>query len=376
VTWSVPVPERGEVVRRHGYHTLRVKGIVEESGDTRSFLLDVPSDLEEAFRYRAGQFCTFRVRVGGEDHARCYSMSSAPETDDDLVVTVKRVPGGLVSNWLNDHVAACDVLEVTGPMGTFCAAPAEQPIIAFCGGSGVTPVLSIAKSVLAVTGRSVRILYANRDPSSVIFGEGLGTLQARHPERFELRHHFDLDGGFVDAPAITAFVGGHLDAHFYICGPGPFMDLVEGTLLGMGVDPGAIFIERFETAGQPGPPDLSGGDGADVLEAEGPGAGAPDSGPPGSGPTEQVVLILRGKKSEITYHAGDTVLETARRASLPAPYSCEAGSCATCMALIREGTASMRVNNALTSEELAEGWVLTCQALPTSPTITIEYEPL
>jgi ferredoxin-NADP reductase len=371
VTWSVLVADRGDVVRRHGYHTLRVKGIVEETDDTRSFLLDVPSDLQEAFRYRPGQFCTFRVHVGGEDHARCYSMSSAPETEDDLVVTVKRVPGGLVSNWLNDHVATGDVLEVTAPMGTFCVAPAEQPIIAFCGGSGVTPVLSIAKSVLAATGRSVRLLYANRDPSSVMFGEGLDTLQARHPRRFELLHHFDLDGGFVEPRAITAFVDAHLDAHFYICGPGPFMDLVEGTLLGIGVDPDAIFIERFETAGQPGPVAFGESDPADVVDAEVPEAGAPEAGPP-----EQVVLILRGKKNEIAYHDGDTVLETARRANLPAPYSCEAGSCATCMALIREGTANMRVNNALTPEELEEGWVLTCQALPTSPSITVEYEPL
>ena len=376
MTWPVLVAERAEVVRRHGYHTLRVKGIVQETDDTRSLLLDVPSELQEAFRYRPGQFCTFRVHVGGGDHARCYSMSSAPETDDDLVVTVKRVPGGLVSNWLNDHVATGDALEVTAPMGTFCAAPAEQPIIAFCGGSGVTPVLSIAKSVLAATGRSVRLLYANRDPGSVIFGEGLDTLQARHPERFGLQHHFDLDGGFIDAPAITAFVEGHLDAHFYICGPGPFMGLVEGTLLAIGVDPEAIFVERFETAGQPGPLAFVEAGAADVLAAEVPEAGAPEAGGSDAGPPERVVLILRGKKNEIAYHAGDTVLETARRASLPAPYSCEAGSCATCMALIREGTASMRVNNALTPEELEEGWVLTCQALPTSPSITIEYEPL
>jgi ferredoxin-NADP reductase len=368
--------ERGDPVGRHGYHTLRVKGVVEETVDTRSFVLDVPGDLEEAFRYRPGQFCTFRVHVGEEDHARCYSMSSAPETDDDLVVTVKRVPGGVVSNWLNDHVATGDTLAVARPMGTFWAEPAEGPIIAFCGGSGVTPVVSIAKSALAATGRSVRLLYANRDPRSVIFKEGLDTLQARHPERFEVQHHFDIDGGFLDAEAITAFVGSRLDAHFYICGPGAFMDLVEGTLLGLGADPGAIFIERFETAGQPGPPALAGTDATPVWEAEGPGAGAAEADGSEAALPERVVLILRGKKNDIAYRAGDTVLETARRASLPAPYSCEAGSCATCMALVREGTATMRVNNALTPDELEEGWVLTCQALPTSSSITVEYEPL
>lgn len=374
MTWSGRVAERGDVVRRHGYHALRVKGIVDETDDTRSFVLDVPSDLEEAFRYRPGQFCTVRVHVNEEDHARCYSMSSAPETDDDLVVTVKRVPGGVVSNWLNDHVSTGDVLDVTAPMGTFSAPPAEHPIIAFCGGSGVTPVLSIAKSALMSTGRPVRLLYANRSPSAVIFAEGLEDLAATYPGRFDLQHHFDHDGGFLEAPAIAQFAGDGGDAHFYICGPGPFMDLVEGTLLGIGIDPGAIFIERFETAGQPGPQALAGGDAAVVQAAVVQEAEVPR--PEEAAPPEQVVLILRGKKNEIAYHAGDTVLETARRASLSAPYSCEAGSCATCMALIREGTATMRVNNALTPEEVEEGWVLTCQAVPTSPSITIEYEPL
>jgi ferredoxin-NADP reductase len=376
VTWSARVAEPGDVVRRHGYHRIGVKGIVDETDDTRSLVLEVPGELHEAFRYRPGQFCTFRVHVADEDHARCYSMSSAPETDDDLVVTVKRVPGGVVSNWLNDHVSVGDVLEVTGPMGTFCATPGEGSIVAFCGGSGVTPVLSIAKSALASTGRSVRLLYANQNPNSVIFAEGLESLQAGNPERFQLHHHFDVDGGFLEAPAIAEFATGHLDADFYICGPGPFMDLVEGTLLDMGVEPGAIFIERFETAGQPGPPTLSDVDPVAVREAEVLEAGAPGAGPPEAGPPDQVVLILKGKKNEVVYHAGDTVLETARRASLSAPSSCEAGSCATCMALIREGTATMRVNNALTRDEVEEGWVLTCQALPTSSSITVEYEPL
>ena len=370
------VAERGDVLRRHGYHRIGVKDIVDETDDTRSLVLEVPSDLQEAFRYRPGQFCTFRVHVGEEEHARCYSMSSAPETDDDLVVTVKRVPGGVVSNWLNDHVSVGDVVEVTGPMGTFCATPGERPIVAFCGGSGVTPVLSIAKSALTSTRRSVRLLYANQNPNSVIFAEGLESLQAGNPERFHLHHHFDVDGGFLEAPAIAEFVRGHLDADFYICGPGPFMDLVEGALLEMGVDPGAIFIERFETAGLPGPSALSDVDPVAVREAEVLEAGAPVAGPSEAGPPDQVVLILGGKKNEVAYHAGDTVLETARRASLSAPYSCEAGSCATCMALIREGTATMRVNNALTPDEVEEGWVLTCQALPTSSAITIEYEPL
>ncbi len=157
-------------------------------------------------------------------------------------------------------------------------------------------------------------------------------------------------------------MGDALDAHFYLCGPGPFMDLVEQALLELGVAPDRILIERF------------------VVPADAPAIGpAPVSGDQAAGDRaapDTITLVLRGQTHEIAYHPGDTVLETARRAGLAAPYSCEAGNCATCMALIREGAATMRTNQALTPDEVAEGWVLTCQAVPTEAPLTIEYEPL
>ncbi|MGH9274627.1 MAG: 2Fe-2S iron-sulfur cluster-binding protein [Acidimicrobiales bacterium] len=347
-----------EVVRReHGYHPLRVTRIVEETADTRSFVLDAPDELTEMFRYRAGQFCTFRVQVGGDEHLRSYSMSSAPETDDELTVTVKRVPGGIVSNWLLDHVAEGDVLEVTKPAGVFCARDDELPVVAFCGGSGVTPVMSITKSVLATTSRPVRLLYANRDRDSVIFDDHLQKLAASHADRLHVRHHLDADAGFLDGPAIRSFVGADLDAAFYICGPTPFMDVVERTLLDIGVEPDQISIERFVNAGQTAAADVG-------VEIAGSDTDVP----------ETVTVILKGKRTAIEYRSGDTLLETARRGGLQAPFSCESGNCATCMALLCEGSATMRANNALTPDEVAEGWVLTCQAVPQGATVTVEYE--
>ena len=171
-----------------------------------------------------------------------------------------------------------------------------------------------------------------------------------------MERHLDSVSGLPDATAIRDFVDGDLDADFYVCGPGPFMDLVEESLVRLGVEPDAILIERFTAPPEPGP-----------------------VSPDGSSPTEApatIVFELRGKRHEVAYHPGDTVLETARRANLPAPYSCEAGSCATCMALLCDGSVTMRVNNALTPEELEEGWVLTCQALPTGSPFRIEYEQL
>ena len=128
-----------DTVRRHSYHALTVLEIVEETHDTRTFVMDIPDALAELYRYRPGQFCTVRVHLDGDDVQRCYSMSSAPATDDRLAVTVKRVPGGVMSNWLHDHVAAGDELEMMPPSGVFCERDGDGPVIAFCGGSGVTP---------------------------------------------------------------------------------------------------------------------------------------------------------------------------------------------------------------------------------------------
>ena len=350
--------EHTEVLSRHGYHALRVKAVVDETHDARSIVLDVPPELRDAFAYRPGQFCSFRIRVGDDEVARCYSMSSAPETDGDLTVTVKRVPGGVVSNWLNDHVADGDVLEVTRPAGTFCVRPGDRPVIGFCGGSGVTPVMSIAKSVLASTSRPVELLYANRDRRSVIFEAALADLRDAHPDRFGVRHHIDADAGLIDSTAITEFVDGRTDADFFVCGPGPFMDLVESTLLDLGVDPDSIAIERF------------------VLAPTADAAGAATASEGASEVPEQIVVILKGKKHRLDYRPGDTVLETARRGSVSTPYSCEAGNCATCMAFLREGAVAMRVNDALEPDEVEEGWILTCQSLPTSSSLTVEFEPL
>ncbi|HSZ37372.1 MAG TPA: ferredoxin--NADP reductase [Acidimicrobiales bacterium] len=350
------------VLYAHGYHKLRIKGVVRETHDASSFVLDVPDDLAATFRYRPGQFCTFRVPVDGVEHVRSYSMSSAPEIDADLVVTVKRVAGGLVSNWFLDHVAVGDVVEVTKPAGVFCPQEAvDRPVLGFCGGSGVTPVMSITKHVLAQTRRSVRLLYANRDRESVIFDAAFSALGDEHPERLDVRRHLDDAGGFLTAEAIKAFVGTDAgNADCYVCGPGPFMDLVESALVELGVTAGHIFIERFLVEEQEKE--------AAAVET---GASGPESEVP-----EEVTVLLGGKKAVVKYQPGDTLLETARRGGLRPPFSCESGNCATCMAFLKEGSVRMRANNALTSEEVEEGWVLTCQSLPSGETVVVEYEAM
>ncbi|MEU9346706.1 ferredoxin--NADP reductase [Streptomyces sp. NPDC048278] len=319
--------------------------IVQETADARTFVLD-PHD--GPFTYLAGQFCVFRVRVDGRDLLRSYSMSSAPESDAELTTTVKRVPGGRVSNWLLDRVSEGDELELTEPRGKFCLRPAGTPLLGFSGGSGVTPILSLAKSTLAGTGRSVRLLCADRDRDAAIFRSVLEELSARYPGRLTVVRHLDAERGFLDPDGIREFVGADTDADAYVCGPEPFMELVEAALPG----PGRVFSERF-------------GGGAAVPAVNG--TKAPED-------TGTVTVLLGGARVSVPKHPNETLLQSARRAGLTPPFSCEAGNCATCMARVTEGSVTMRVNDVLTEEEVAEGYVLTCQGVPDEGSVTVHYE--
>jgi 3-ketosteroid 9alpha-monooxygenase subunit B len=347
--------------RDHRFHPLRVARVVEETEDARSYELAVPAELRATYAYRAGQFCTFRVHVDGVEHLRSYSMSSAPAGDESLTVTVKRVPGGAVSGWLIDNVRPGDELEVTPPAGVFCLQADQLPVVAYCGGSGITPVMSLVRAGLVESSRRFSLLYANRSPDSVIFDAALRELQDSADGRLVVQHHADSDRGFLTADDVHAFLDGQeADARHYVCGPNPFMELVERALLDRGVPAERIHIERFGSATPPLPLDVRPAD----TEADG------DVVP------ETITLVLKGKTHELKYVRGDTVLETARRGALSPPFSCEAGNCATCMAMLREGTAHMRNNNALTDEEVEEGWILTCQSTVTGASVHVEYEDL
>ncbi len=364
-------PERQP--RDHGFHRVSVARVVEETVDSRSFVLDVPESLRTRFTYRAGQFCTFRVVVDGVARMRCYSMSSAPEGDEPLTVTVKRVPGGIVSNWLIDHVAAGDAVEVTPPAGVYVLTGATGPLVAFAAGSGITPIISLVRSALTTTDRDVHVVYANRDPASTIFRDELDRLEAGSGGRLRVLHRWDVDHGFLDAATVEELldeVGGRAlgasglaEAEVYVCGPTPFMDLVESAVLGSGIDPTRLHIERFSPAGGAGDPasddPASGEATADEATAQ--------------GDSRTVVIEIDGRSGSAEHRPGTTVLQTARQLGLDPPYSCESGSCATCMAKLVEGTVTMHVNDALTDAEVDEGWVLTCQSVPTSSTVHVVY---
>ncbi len=358
---AAPASQQG-AVRDHGFHPLRVRRVVHETAEAASFVFEVPADLRAAFAYEAGQFLTFRAHVDGDAHHRCYSMSSSPAVDDELQVTVKRVPGGVVSNWMIDTLGAGDLVDASVPAGVFClgsdGGADGGDLVAFSAGSGITPVFSLLKSALATTDRRVRLYYANRDRDAVIFAAELDALVDRHADRLEVVHHLDVERGFVDPDAVRPFLGDTEGAEFFVCGPGPFMDIVEEALLGSGVDADRIHIERF-TPAEP------------VPDAEsGTTAGADE----GASTTSQVTIELGGRKDTVEHRPGTTILQTARQMGMSPPFSCESGSCATCMAQLVEGTVQMHVNDVLTDDEVAEGWVLTCQSVPTAPSVHVVYE--
>jgi ferredoxin-NADP reductase len=333
----------------HEYHRLVVVDVVDETVDTRSLVFDVPADLVETFRYAAGQFCTFRADIDGEPVVRCYSMSSAPDLGEPLTTTVKRVAGGRMSNWMNDTLRPGDTLDVMRPSGLFVLRDADTPIVAFAGGSGITPVISIIKTAIATTSRAILLVYANRGAESVIFRDELERLRAASGGRLVVHHHLDEDRGFLDAAQCASLIGDLSNSDFYICGPGPYMDMVEAALATLAVEPARVHIERFVV------PEERATAEPEVI-------------------TESVVIRLDRRPQQLAYRSGDTILETARRGGLQPPFQCESGSCATCMAHLDEGAVRMRVNNALTPEEVEEGWILTCQSLPTSAQVVVNYD--
>jgi 3-ketosteroid 9alpha-monooxygenase subunit B len=332
----------------HVFHRATVARIIKETADARTFVLTP----DQPFPYRAGQYCTFRVTVDGEELYRSYSMSSSPETDSELATTVKRVATGKVSNWMLDNLVEGDEVVLTRPAGTFCLDPTSAPLLGFAGGSGVTPILSLTKSALATTDRPVRLLCADRDRPSVIFDAVMSEIVDRYPDRLEVFRHLDDQHGLIDAATVRMFMGPDVDADCYVCGPEGFMTVVKSALPG----PGRVFVENFDIEPK-------------VHETPAPAA---DTSVSATGGT--VTIHLDRKKVSVARVAGESLLESARRAGLSPPFSCESGNCGTCIGRLTDGHATMRNNDVLEEDEIDDGYILTCQGVPDSESITVVYE--
>jgi 3-ketosteroid 9alpha-monooxygenase subunit B len=335
------------------YHQLRIARIIQETPDARSFVLEVPADLAPKFHYRAGQFLTFRVPHADGAFNRCYSLSSAPETDGLPKVTVKRVTGGKGSNWFHDALKEGGTLDVLPPAGRFVLDAGDAPVLLFGGGSGITPMMSLIKSALKAGMRRMRLYYANRDKQSIIFDAEFDALMNANPGRLEVTHHLDSTQGLTRPEEILAALDGFEAAEAYLCGPGPFMTLVENTLIAAGMPRERVHIERFEA---------SGNDAVPVEPTEG------DVIP------SEITIHFEGKTHKVPYQKGQTILVAARAAGLNPLSSCEEGFCASCAAKRVKGKVVLANNDIYTADDLANGWILTCQGHCFGPEVEITYD--
>ena len=352
------------------FHRLRVAEVVPETEEANSIRFEVPPELEEAFRFRAGQHLTLRTEIGGEEVRRNYSLCTAP-FENDVMVTVKRIAGGIFSNWIADNLRAGDVVDVMTPHGSFTTSfdpGAERHYVAFAGGSGITPIMSLIRTALAEEPRSCfTLFYGNRDSTSIIFLEALAALKDRYMGRLEIFHFMDqeegdidLFNGMLDRERCDEAIEHLIDdreaiSNWFICGPGPMMDAAEAALLDKGVDKDRIHIERF-TAGRP-----SAALAAQMQALQEQAAGL------------TVSVTLDGRTRKVEFSEAN-ILDSARAAGLPAPFACKAGVCATCRAKVTSGTVEMAARYGLTDEEIAAGYVLTCQSVPSGEGVAVDYD--
>lgn len=350
-------------------HPLRVADGRRETPDAISVAFEVPPALEPLYRFAPGQYLTLRTTLEGEEVRRSYSICSGPG-EGELRIAIKRVEGGSFSVWANSEVRAGDVLEAMTPTGRFgipLAPEAARTHVGFAAGSGITPILSIIRGILAGEPRSRFFLfYGNRSTRDILFREALEDLKDRHMGRFSVFHVLSQERQDI------AILNGHLDGekvrillrhlvpasavdHAFLCGPAGMSEAVGAALRELGLPAERIHVERFvsELGGRPR---------------------ARPAPPPAEAPHRTAALILDGKRLEIPVAEGEAVLDAALRAGLDLPYACKGGMCSTCRARLLEGTAEMAQNYALEPWEVQAGYVLTCQAQPTSDRVVIDYD--
>ena len=342
-----------------------------ETPDAVSLRFDLPAELAGAFAFQAGQHLTVKAEIGGEEVRRNYSVCAAPG-DGELRIAIKQIADGVFSGWANSALEAGQALEVMAPHGAFTwrfDPGAARRYVAFAGGSGITPILSLLKTALGVEPKSrFTLLYGNRASAQVMFLEELAGLKNRFMDRLEVFHFLEeeeedaeLFNGRLDAEKVDEILSRLVRAAdtdaFFICGPAPMMDAVEAALKARGVSADRILIERFIT----GAISLAQAEAARRLESEARG--------------RRMTVVLDGRRARVAFDADKgSILESARAAGLPAPFACKGGVCATCRAKVVSGKVEMKANYALTEAEVAAGYVLTCQAVPIGEGVVIDYD--
>jgi ring-1,2-phenylacetyl-CoA epoxidase subunit PaaE len=354
------------------FHNLRVREVRRESPDTVSVSFDVPEDLKETFRFTQGQYLTLRTDIDGEDVRRSYSICTGVH-ENDLRVAIKKVIGGVFSTYANEVLKAGDELQVMPPEGRFYTEldpNNRNQYVAFAAGSGITPVMSILKTVLVDEPNSQFMLfYGNRGFDHVIFREQLEELKSLYPNRLVVHHVFsremlgtDMFYGRLSGAKCASYGKLLFDpkevAAFFLCGPEEMIFEVKDTLEGLDVDPKKIHFELFTTPGQ-------------ARRKVDPAAVGVEE----EGFDAAVTVHQDGMQFDFKMNSqGSSILDAAMRNGADLPFSCKGGVCSTCKAKVLEGEVSMDVNYGLEPDEVAAGFILTCQAHPKSEKLVVSFE--
>ena len=341
---------------------LEIADVVTETDDARSLVFKVPDDAQipaERLRYAPGQFLTLRIpsdRTGSV--ARCYSLCSSPFIDDALAVTVKRDRDGYASNWLCDHAHPGLRIHVLAPSGTFVPRTLDDDFLRLSAGSGITPIMSICKSVLSEGSGRVVLVYANRDERSVIFGDALRELAAKYPDRLTVVHWLESLQGLPSANALAQLTAPFTDRQAFICGPGPFMEAAREALETLKVPAPQIHLEVFRSLDS----DPFAAIKIDRDDDD-------DAQPPAT-----AVVELDGQTHTVSWPRKAKLLDVLLDAGLDAPFSCREGHCGACATSLRGGKVNMEVNDVLEQQDLDEGLILACQAHPETDSVEVTYD--
>ena len=371
----------------HDFQTLEIVTVRQETPEAISVTLAVPASLRAAYRFKPGQHLTLRTTLEGEEQRRTYSICCGPD-DEHLRIAIKRVADGRFSNWANDTLKAGATLEAMPPTGRFVLPPGNgtpREVVAFAAGAGITPIMAMLKQALLTEPQtSFTLIYGNRAPQSILFREELEDLKDRYLGRFTLLHVLShneessapLLEGRITGEKVKAFAAALFKpaevAHVFLCGPGSMIKEARDALLALGMPREKIHSEFFAPAGgaysakSVSPPPLT-----PPRRGEGDSAEA-SRGVAGT----ETVAILDGLRHRFVVPPGGRVVDAALAAGVRVPYSCKGGMCCTCRAKLVEGSAEMALNYSLEPWEIERGFILTCQAVPKSERLVLDYDQM
>jgi ring-1,2-phenylacetyl-CoA epoxidase subunit PaaE len=345
------------------FHSLKIKSILRQTDKAVSITFEVPTALKADFAFTAGQYITLKTVIDAKEIRRDYSLSSSPQSES-LTVTVKEIENGVFSSYANTQLKTGDTLEVGTPNGRFIYDPktdTSNTIVAFAAGSGITPIMSIARTVLETDSNFV-LIYGNKSPKETIFYDEILKLQTLHSNRFMVQFVYsetdekDALFGRIDSGNVQYLLKNNIAVNnsqkFYLCGPEGMINTVNGILTEKGVEASKVLFELF-TASEVKTTSTSTNEG--------------DS---------NITILVDEEETTLVMSQKQTILDAALANDLDVPYSCQGGVCSSCICRVTEGAATMRQNNILTDNEVAEGLVLSCQAEPTSTSIKVDFDDI